>query len=108
MATGLTELGTRDFDDERLQRPGVWLVDFGANWCPPCRVLERVLAPLAAENAGRLSVGSVNIDDHEDVAARFRITSAPTMLLFRDGQLLDRRVGAAPRAAIDKWLASAL
>jgi thioredoxin 1 len=107
-APGLIELTKQDFEDDRLRRDGLWLVDFGAAWCPPCRVLDKVLAPLAESYAGRLTMGAIDIDANDDVVARFGVTAAPTMLLFRDGKLLDRRVGAASKATIATWLEAAM
>jgi thioredoxin 1 len=99
-----TPLENDDFDGDTLRRPGVWLVDFSARWCPPCRVLETVLDPLAAQYAGRLQVGEIDTDDEPDVTARFGITAAPTMLIFKDGVLAGRRMGAAPKGVLVRWL----
>jgi thioredoxin 1 len=83
-------------------------VDFGANWCPPCRVISPILKSLAEASADRLKVAEINVEEAEELAARFGITHVPVQLLFRDGRLLDRRVGAASRSTLERWVASAL
>ncbi len=70
------------------------LVDFWATWCGPCVPMARVLDAYAVEEADRLVVGSVDIDAHPDLARRFAVMSAPTLLLFVDGRLVDRWIGA--------------
>ena len=85
-----------DWEQEVLQSKGLYLVDFWALWCPPCRVLGPLVDTLAGEKAGVVRVGKLNVDEHPDVAERYGIVSIPTLLLFRDGQLVDRRVGALP------------
>ena len=82
----------------------MWVVDFGAPWCPPCRVVAPILRELAESSSGRVQAGEVNADDEIDLAARFQVGSLPTMLLFRDGKLIDRRVGSASRATLSKWI----
>ena len=70
------------------------LVEFGATWCGPCKMLEPILDELAAEHAGRLIVATIDIDDNLDTARRFEIMSAPTLMFFVDGKLERRLVGA--------------
>jgi thioredoxin 1 len=81
-----------------LGSKGLYLVDFWASWCPPCRKLSPLVDALAAEKAGVLQVGKLNVDDEPGVAERYGISSIPTLLLFRDGTLIDQRVGALPLA----------
>jgi thioredoxin 1 len=78
------------------QSRGVALVDFTAGWCPPCRVLAPHIDALAREWGASVVVAKVDVDDHPDLAARFGVLSMPTLLFFRDGQLVDRIVGAVP------------
>jgi thioredoxin len=76
------------------------LVDLWAAWCGPCRALAPVLDELAAEARGRYRIAKLNVDENKQTAAQFRIQSIPTLLIFKDGQLVDRLVGVAPKQEI--------
>ena len=76
------------------------LIDFWATWCGPCRALSPVVEELAKEYEGKAIVAKCNIDECDDVPMNFGIRSIPTFLFFKGGQVVDRQVGAAPKAAI--------
>ena len=76
------------------------LLDCWAQWCGPCRMLAPTLDQLAAESAGRYVVAKLNVDENPGVATRFQVSSIPTLLLFKGGQLVDRIVGLQPKAAL--------
>ena len=76
------------------------VVDFWATWCGPCRALAPVVEELAHEFAGKAVVGKCNVDDCDDLPMNFGIRSIPTLLFFKNGQVVDRIVGAAPKADI--------
>lgn len=82
------------------QAPGLVLVDFTADWCPPCRRLAPDIDALASEYAGRLTVVKVNADEQPDLTARFSVRGLPTLMFFRDGQVVERMVGAPPPAQL--------
>ena len=82
------------------------LVDFWATWCGPCRTLAPVIEELANEYEGKAVVGKCNVDDCEDLPMNFGIRSIPTLLFFKNGQLVDRLVGAASKAVIAQKLDS--
>ena len=86
-----------EFEREVLQAEGLVLVDFWAAWCPPCRRLAPTLDGLAAEYEGRLSVVKVDVDENPELAQRYGIQSIPTLILFRDGRAVDKRLGALPK-----------
>jgi len=96
------------FGDEVLSYPGGVLVDCWAPWCGPCRIISPLLEQLASEYAGRLKVGKLNVDENPLTASQYAIQSIPTLLLFRDGRLVDRLVGALPRSEIERRLTSIL
>src|SRR6184192_4360038 len=93
--------------DAEVRRPGAILVDFWAEWCGPCHRVAPVLAEVARARADRLRLGKMNVDENPATPSRFGITSIPTMLLFKDGKLVDGIVGAVPKAEIeallDRW-----
>ena len=84
------------------------LVDCWAPWCGPCRMIAPLLDELAAESAGRYRIAKLNVDENPQTAARFNIASIPTMLMFKDGQLIDRLIGAQPQKTIAERLQAAL
>jgi len=84
------------------------LVDLWAPWCGPCRMVSPVLETLARERAGQLKLVKVNSDVAQAVSRRFEVQAIPTLVLMRDGQVIDRQVGAAPAPALRNWLEHSL
>ena len=70
------------------------LVDFWAEWCGPCKMIAPILEEIAVEQAGKVTVAKLNVDDHPDLARRFDVMSIPTLLVFKDGELQKRLIGA--------------
>jgi thioredoxin 1 len=106
MALTLTQ---ENFKTEILDHKGVAMVDFWAPWCGPCRMMAPILEEVAAEYQGRLKVGKVNTDENLVLSGEFQIMSIPTLILFKDGQAVERIIGVQPkeklRAYLEKWLA---
>lgn len=101
-------LTTENFEDEVLKSDIPVVVDFWAEWCMPCRMIAPVLEDLSKEYSGKIKVGKLNVDDHGEVGAKYNIISIPTLLVFKDGQLIKQHVGAAPKATIQELISSAM
>lgn len=80
------------------------LVDFWAEWCGPCRMIAPALEEISEELAGRVRILKLNIDEEPEAAEKFGIRSIPTMLLFRDGEVVASKLGAEPKSALKAWL----
>ena len=95
-----------NFEEQVKNHKGLVLVDFYADWCMPCRMLEPTIEQLAAEYQGRLKVGRLDVDKNFNSAAGFSVTGIPTLILFKDGEPVERLVGLqtadALKAVIDK------
>jgi thioredoxin 1 len=100
----LCPVNTQNFDATVLGSPGPFLVEFTAPWCGPCKVLAPLVAAVASELAGRLSVGVVDAEESPAIGARYRVTALPTLILFRDGQEVGRRIGTMNRGALRDFL----
>lgn len=107
-AAGVVEVTDETFAAEVEGAEGLVLVDFGASWCGPCRMMDPVVKQLAGDYAGRLKVAKVDTDANLQVSTRFNVRSLPTFLLFRDGKVVDQVIGAVPRQAIENKLAAHL
>ena len=94
------ELTNENFDAEVLQSELPVLVDFWATWCGPCMMLGPIVAEVAAEYAGRVKVGKVNVDNAPELAARYGITSIPALLLFNKGEVVRTSVGFVKKADV--------
>lgn len=95
------------FQRDVLNARGLVLLDCWAPWCGPCRMVGPIMEQLAAESNGRYRIAKLNVDENPRTAAQFQIQSIPTMLIFKDGKLLDRIIGAQPKQAIADRLAKA-
>lgn len=102
------DVSDQSFHQQVLSNPEPVLVDCWAPWCGPCKMVAPVLDQLASEYAGRIKIAKLNVDENPLTASQFGIQSIPTMLLFKDGNLVDRLAGAFPKQEIERYMQKAL
>jgi thioredoxin 1 len=106
MMSALTEpvvLTDSNFKNEVAKYPIV-LVDFWASWCGPCRMVSPIIEQLSREYSGKVAFGKVNVDENQMISASFRIQSIPTLMIFKNGRVVDMMIGALPKAQIEMKL----
>ena len=108
MADGIVTLTSETFDETVRGSDTPILVDFWAEWCGPCKQIAPVLAEIATENKGKLTVAKLNVDDHGDIAMRFNVMSIPTLIVFKQGEPAKRLVGAKGKGQLVQELAEFL
>ncbi len=101
------EIMTEEFSSF-IQQDKPVLVDFWAPWCGPCRMIAPVVEELSQQYAGDLAVGKVDVDKCPDLAKQFRVMSIPTLILFKDGQVIDQKLGYQPKDALEDMIRKAL
>jgi len=94
---GVPEFDDNNFESEVLNANGPVLVDFWAPWCGPCRQIAPVIEQLAGENQGAIKIGKLNVDDAPNSAQSYGVSSIPTLMLFKNGEVVDRFVGVQPK-----------
>jgi thioredoxin 1 len=106
MSGNLFEFTDNNFESEALKSDKPVLVDFWAPWCAPCRMVGPIIEELAGNYSNKIKVGKLNTDDNPGIASRYGIMSIPTILLFKNGEIVERIVGAAPKKDFEKMLSS--
>ena len=90
-----------NFEAEVLKSTVPVLVDFWAAWCGPCRMIGPMVEQIAEEYSGRIKVGKVNVDEEADLASRHSVVSIPTLVMYKDGKIVNQAVGALPKQSIE-------
>ena len=104
--SSVNELTDASFSSEVLEASEPVLVDFWAPWCGPCRQIAPMIQELSEENAGSVKIGKVNIDDNPQAATEYGVSSIPTLMLFKGGEVVERFVGVQPKARLQEALDS--
>jgi thioredoxin 1 len=108
LKTKIVHLGSGEFEKEVLQSELPTVVDFYADWCGPCQVVSPIIDSLSIEYPGRVKFAKVDTDANPDLAEKFGVMSIPTVFIFKNGQIIERIVGAAPAAIYRKKIDTAL
>ena len=106
MAT--VEVTDSSFEQDVLKSDLPVLVDFWAEWCGPCKAIAPALHELAGELAGKVKIAKVNVDHSPMTPSKYGVRGIPTLILFKNGQVVAQKVGAVPKSALSSWLTSAL
>ena len=102
--SAVKHINDSDFGNAVLQSATPVLIDFWAPWCGPCRIIGPVIDELSAEYKGRVSMVKINVDDNPMIAQQLGVSSIPTLMMFKGGQLADRVLGAMPKAELKKFI----
>ncbi|MFL6200916.1 MAG: thioredoxin [Thermoanaerobaculia bacterium] len=97
-------LSEDNWEQEVLKSDTPVLVDFWAQWCGPCRMVAPVLDQIASEMDGKVRIAKLDVDSNQKIAYQFQVSSIPTFILFKDGQMADRMMGAMPKSAFESFI----
>ncbi|MCT7376080.1 thioredoxin [Chelativorans salis] len=97
-----------NFQADVLQASEPVVVDFWAEWCGPCKMISPALEEIATELGGKIKVAKLNIDENPELAAQYGVRSIPTLMLFKNGEVADMKVGAAPKTVLSAWIGGAV
>ena len=106
MAVG--KVSDADFESEVLKASGAVVVDFWAEWCGPCRMIGPALEEIAGSLDGKVKIVKLNVDENPHTASKYGVMSIPTLMLFKNGEMASRQVGAAPKQKLEQWITGAM
>jgi thioredoxin 1 len=101
---GVGKVSDATFESEVLKSADPVVVDFWAEWCGPCRMIAPALEEIAGAMNGKVKIVKLNVDENPATAAKYGIMSIPTLMLFKNGALASRQVGAAPKQKLEQWI----
>jgi thioredoxin 1 len=97
-----------DFESEVLKATGPVVVDFWAEWCGPCRMIAPALEEIAGSLGNKVKIVKLNVDENPNTASKYGIMSIPTLMIFKNGELASRQIGAAPKQKLEQWINAAV
>src|SRR6202021_2869172 len=106
MAVG--KVSDADFEAEVLKATGPVVVDFWAEWCGPCRMIAPALDEISGAMGDKVKIVKLNVDESPKTASKYGVMSIPTLMIFKDGEMASRQVGAAPKAKLQQWITAAV
>jgi thioredoxin 1 len=106
MAVG--KVSDTTFDTEVLKASGPVVVDFWAEWCGPCRMIAPALEEIAGSLGDKVKIVKLNVDESPATATKYGIQSIPTLMIFKNGQMASRQIGAAPKQKLEQWITAAM
>jgi thioredoxin 1 len=101
------KIDKNNFQSDVLDSAEPVVVDFWAEWCGPCRMIAPALEEISKEMGGKVKIAKLNVDENPELAAQFGVRSIPTLMMFKNGQLADTKVGALPKTALSAWIQNA-
>ena len=104
----VSKVSDADFEAQVLKADGPVVVDFWAEWCGPCRLIAPALEEIAGTMGNKVKVVKLNVDENPATASKYEIMSIPTLMIFKNGQLASRQVGAAPKQKLQQWISAAM
>ncbi len=105
---GVGKVSDANFEAEVLKSSEPVVVDFWAEWCGPCRMIAPALEEISGTLAGKVKIVKLNVDENPATASKYGIMSIPTLMLFKNGELASRQVGAAPKQKLEQWINGAV
>lgn len=106
MAT--VKIDNSNFQSDVLGSSEPVVVDFWAEWCGPCKMISPALEEISEEMDGKVKIAKVNVDENQDLAVQYGVRSIPMLLMFKDGEIADQMIGAAPKARLTDWIKGAI
>ena len=105
---GVSKVSDKDFEAEVLKSTQPVVVDFWAEWCGPCKQIAPALEEIAKSLGDKVKILKLNVDENPETAAKYGIQSIPTLMIFKNGELASRQVGAAPKQKLEQWITTAV